>query len=828
MNGFGSTGKFVHLYINGLYWGVYNVVEEPDEQWAASNFGGDKDHYDVLEPDEAGGIEVKEGTGDAYNNLFAVSQSAFNSGGIDNAEYSVISDLVDMDALVGYILGVQFRGDRDAPVLINNGVAPRNFYAFHRNDVPDAKVIFQTWDGELSMDDVNFDRTEISGVLNPGLLFTQLRSNAEFRQFVTDKIYAVYHNGGPLDSTGPVNKPLELYNDLINELNVAIVGESARWGDSKRQSPYTRDADWIFAINWMRITYLAQRPAVIATQQAADFPATSRLPARFFINGQPSRGGLIASSSVVTLANQNSSAAGDVIYYTLDGSDPRLPGGGVSNSAFVYSTGVAITSTTTFTTRTLNGGTWTAKDAVTFAVAGNGLRVSEIAFQPTVPVGGTFSAGDYEFIELVNIGSTALDISGYAFNLGITHTIAAGTILQPGEYAVIVKSTVAFAQYGNPARVIGQYGGSLANEGETLTLVDSAGTILQSFAYANNWYPVTAGGGHSLVIRDALADKSVWATAPGWRPSQVVGGSPGAIDVDAAPNANITAVTPNVRNTTVNTISMVFTEPVLNFDLADLSLTLGGSSNLLTAAQTLTTSDGGKTWTLGNLAGLMTADGVYSLTLAVANVTDLTAKPLAAGAASSFTIDRVAPAAQSSAFLLSGASPQVRFNFSESLVAGASAPVLTVIRNGGTPVTIAAYSIVGTSITFDLPMTLPDGRYTAMLVVSGARDTAGNAAAQGMQLPFAFLAGDIDGDLSVDFDDLVTLSQNYDLAGKSYLQGNINFSADGLVDFADLIILAQKYGMSLPAELNLIPPLVVATPTKKSAGRGAVGPTILA
>ena len=40
MSGAGSHGVFVHLYLNGLYWGVYNVVERPDASFASAYFGG--------------------------------------------------------------------------------------------------------------------------------------------------------------------------------------------------------------------------------------------------------------------------------------------------------------------------------------------------------------------------------------------------------------------------------------------------------------------------------------------------------------------------------------------------------------------------------------------------------------------------------------------------------------------------------------------------------------------------------------------------------------------------------------------------------------------
>lgn len=43
----GSHGMFVHLYIDGLYWGVYNLRERPDQHFMATYFGGQSDEYDV-------------------------------------------------------------------------------------------------------------------------------------------------------------------------------------------------------------------------------------------------------------------------------------------------------------------------------------------------------------------------------------------------------------------------------------------------------------------------------------------------------------------------------------------------------------------------------------------------------------------------------------------------------------------------------------------------------------------------------------------------------------------------------------------------------------
>ena len=62
-----------------------------------------------------------------------------------------------------------------------------------------------------------------------------------------------------------------------------------------------------------------------------------------------------------------------------------------------------------------------------------------------------------------------------------------------------------------------------------------------------------------------------------------------------------------------------------------------------------------------------------------------------------------------------------------------------------------------------------------------------------------YFRGDVNRDKKVDFDDLLQLSQNYGQTGRTYTQGNLDFSADGKVDFSDLLILAQHYGFSFAA-----------------------------
>ena len=160
----------------------------------------------------------------------------------------------------------------------------------------------------------------------------------------------------------------------------------------------------------------------------------------------------------------------------------------------------------------------------------------------------------------------------------------------------------------------------------------------------------TDGDGPSLVIRDPAGPIGAWgeATGSGWRPSVAAHGSPGRADTQSdttAPTVDITDVTPDPRNAPVDSVTIVFSEPVVGFTLADLALARDGGASLLTAAQTLSSSDGGRTWTLGNLAAITAAGGSYVLRLDAAGsgIADAAGNPLAAGATDAWTTDVTRP-----------------------------------------------------------------------------------------------------------------------------------------------------------------------------------------
>jgi hypothetical protein len=173
--------------------------------------------------------------------------------------------------------------------------------------------------------------------------------------------------------------------------------------------------------------------------------------------------------------------------------------------------------------------------------------------------------------------------------------------------------------------------------GSTVTLF-SDGAPVGSGVAADGTYTITTSTLSSGVHRiTANATDSAGNTSP------VSGALSVTIDT-TAPTGTIVAVTPDPRTTGVSQITITFSEKVYGLNLAALQLTLNGGSNLLTASQTLTTTDN-LTWNLGNLSSLTGAVGTYTLTLTAAGsgITDTAGNALAGNAGDTWQVTAPPP-----------------------------------------------------------------------------------------------------------------------------------------------------------------------------------------
>ena len=227
-----ARGRFVHLYLNGLYWGIYNLTERPNEDFASDHFGGKPTDYDARNAEK-----VLSGDDTAWKQLFALA----NAGVTNAAAFQAISELLEVPAFIDYMLLNLYaaNGDWDCH---------SNWYAARRRHPP-GPFHFFAWDGERTIERVKDNILTTDDDQSPTRLFQKLRENAEFRLQFAERAQRHFSGNGALTQAAAAAR----FKKLADQLDTAIVAESARWGDYRRDvhpykvgpyALYTHDDHW--------------------------------------------------------------------------------------------------------------------------------------------------------------------------------------------------------------------------------------------------------------------------------------------------------------------------------------------------------------------------------------------------------------------------------------------------------------------------------------------------------------------------------------------------------------------------------------------------------
>jgi hypothetical protein len=582
-----TRSRFYQLYINGLYWGLYQTQERSEARYAASYFGGSDEDYDVIKrAGNAGHIEATDGNTDAWREIWNLCQSGFST----NSNYYKIQGfdatgkrdpsvkvLVDIDNLIDYMNVIFYTGNFDAPVsswMDNKG--PNNFYAIYNRNDNNVGFKFFAHDNEhtLVYDNlspgfgVNEDRVsigsrtdnlrmEVNGFdqFHPQWLHFKLSQNAEYRQRFSDRSYKDYYNKGIFTPA----QAQKLFLSRTYEIDTAIIGESLRWGDAW-DVLYTKDDHWVNAVNQIVNLYFPARTNIVINQLKTEGLLSNVNVPVFRVNNNPVLEESILLAVGNTLNIQNSHSSGS-IKYTTNGTDPRLAGGTVSQSAVDGGNqlNIQVLQTTIINARIFANGNWspirTLKVIVDTKI--EGLQITEIHYNPLNDEIGGISGQQFEFIELKNSGNKPINLTACSFVNGISYTFNTETIVLPGSFVVLASSSFMFNQrYGFSPH--GEYDGQLDNGGERVTLASAAGDTLISIRYNDKApWPTSADGlGFSIVpaVSNVTAD---WNDGNNWRASAAIGGSPNANDPDVSiPQILVNEVLANTEQPSVDAIEL--------------------------------------------------------------------------------------------------------------------------------------------------------------------------------------------------------------------------------------------------------------------------------
>ncbi len=502
MNGISGHSRPFHLYLNGLYWGVYDFGERIDAQFAASYLGGKAEEWDAIASKPT---EAIDGDLIAYNAMVNLGR---NSDLAQPSNYLLLQQRLDLPVFLDYMILNFYGANADWGFDGNwNAICRR---------APGETFKYVTWDGEQLLVS-NLDN-KVSNTDVPSGLHTNLVNSAQYRLDFADRVHRYCFNQGVL-TPGPA---AGRWSQLARDVEPGMLAESARWGDYRKDvKPYAdniydlyrTNTHWWPEIERVRTNYFPVRTDIFLGQlRAAGLYPNIAAP----VFNQ--HGGHVPYGFALTMTATNP------VYYTTNGNDPRVVfSGAIGPDALLGAGPVPITSSLLVKARARWGTNWSALNEAFFELPALGcpLRVTEIMYNP---IGGDA----YEFIELRHCGSTPLDVSGWSFG-GISFTFSAGTILAPGQILVLANSLdpAAFALRYPGVSVFGYFARRLNNGGERLALSDAAGKIMLAVDYGNSggWVKTADGQGYSLELIDPFGDPNA---ASNWG-STAYNGTPGTV-----------------------------------------------------------------------------------------------------------------------------------------------------------------------------------------------------------------------------------------------------------------------------------------------------------
>ncbi|MFC7337747.1 lamin tail domain-containing protein [Haloferula chungangensis] len=523
-NADGGRGMMVHLYVNGLYWGVHNLCERADASHYAEYNGGDRDQLDALN----GGAPT-DGDTSAWETMKSV---------VTTGSWSEIQEVLDVDNYIDYQIFNRFAGNGD---LKTNG----NWRAAGGGPFPAGQPgqmapwrLF-SWDAEqilTSPSSAVVPRDPLGEASSGAVVRDVLESIPEYRLRFADRLQKHLFHGGALTQEACSAR----WMARAAELDRAILAESARWGDHRRTPAYTRNVEWLAEQSRLIGSYFPVRGANVMNGYLSEGLLPSLDAPAFLVNGVAQHGGEIPTDGTLTVTSPSG-----MIYYTLDGSDPRFEGGGINPAATGVASGqsISLPSSLPVRARVLSGGEWSALSESVFYVeslaAADDLVISEIHYHPYDATASELAAGLalegprdlsdsglFEFVELRNQSANAVNLSGVRFSEGVAFTFG-NRVLNAGDFVVVAKDAEAFAIRYPLVPLAGVYAGSLANEGETVTLLLESGERVQSTTYGSSgqWPGRADGEGSSLELVGSAEDSS---GSESWRSSSEFNGSPGA------------------------------------------------------------------------------------------------------------------------------------------------------------------------------------------------------------------------------------------------------------------------------------------------------------
>lgn len=254
------------VFLNGEYWGLYEITEKLSDYFIESNYGIDKKDVAMIKNGE-----LEEGSADELDKFFSFADSFAGKDLTDPANYKEVCDFIDLDTMIEHYAAGLYLGTFDWPNY-NYGIWKSTGEKIDGNPYSDGKWRFISYDFDYTMGatyenfggvegyDYNSFRHMLNGASEaPTNLFVQLLKNPDFKAKFAS-VYCDYAND--VFSSENTNALIEHYKNNYTDL---LANTQLRWwgfygGEPSGLLPYYRDQYVTKTLGGIK-TFFTQRPS---------------------------------------------------------------------------------------------------------------------------------------------------------------------------------------------------------------------------------------------------------------------------------------------------------------------------------------------------------------------------------------------------------------------------------------------------------------------------------------------------------------------------------------------------------------------------------------
>ena len=283
------------LYVNGQYWGVYEVRERVDTDYTDFYYNQPEEKVDMLRV--WGGMNIDAGSDTAWYNL---RDFVVNNNMAIPANYQHVVDRLDIGSFIDYFIYNQF--------LVNTDVFNWNTHWWRGRKGAGVKWRYVLWDMDntfdLGQNYTGLPSTDCSttpcgyeqvlqnttGVVTQPIMFKKLKENPLFFQQYVNR-YAYLNN-----HVFSCNKLIPHLDSLINRISPEFNGQVSRWGGTFNE--------WQANVQKIR-DFMNCRCDNILTGLVDCNSPNLQGPYEVCINSEPPSVGVITFDSTLVTTNEN-------------------------------------------------------------------------------------------------------------------------------------------------------------------------------------------------------------------------------------------------------------------------------------------------------------------------------------------------------------------------------------------------------------------------------------------------------------------------------------------------------------------------------------------